>query len=226
MDIIMRIIANLIGGSMRKSANKKRQGEASAVAEELGLEFLPHVDMLQELSGSDLSDSAGPNKQCINCLGGQENELQYKVFQFDFTTGHGKNMEIHRQTVACIELGHSFMADFQVKTKGFFDKLFGAPTNTFEMDDLAFSKTYWTCSTEPTRARNLLSAEVMAWIHAHDWSVESNKGRLLIYKPRWIVDASRMKSFIDDSMRLVTMLEEAASRSSGAGNPQPATAGV
>lgn len=221
--MLMRIIANLIGGSMRKSDNKKRRNAANAAAGELGLEFLPHVDMLGELTGSDLSVSAGPSKQCINCLGGQENGLDFKVFQFDFTTGFGNKKEIHRQTVAMIELGHSFMAEFQVKTKGFFDKLFGAPTNTFEMNDGVYSQYYWTCSTEPTRARDLLNPEVMAWIHANGWSVESNKGRLLVYKPRKVVDASRMKDFIDGSMKLVTMLENAAARSNGvSGEQQPA----
>lgn len=215
MDIVMRLVANLIGGLWRKSANKKRQNNVNAVAEEMGLEFLPHVNMLHEFEGSDLSITAGSNKYCINCFGGDAAGIEFKVFEFNFVTGAGKNQNLHSQTVCCINMGHSCLPDFQVKQKGFFSKLFGKPVNTFEIQDEVFEKNFWLTSTEPSIARTLFNQEVKAWVHANDWSVESCKGRLLIYKAGTVVNHASLKNFLTGSLELMAKLEDAQS------NPAP-----
>lgn len=209
MNIILRLIAELIGGMLRGRANRKREEQVQAVADELGLEFMPHVDMLHELSGSDLSISAGPNKACKNCFGGVEEGIRFKVFEFCFVMGCGNSQQVHRQTVACINLAHDCLPDFQVKSKGFFSKLFGKPINAFDTQDPVFGNEYWTCSTEPRRALSFFTEEVKAWIRAHDWSVESNKGRLLVYKAGLVLNESRLKDFLVDSLQLMSKLEDA-----------------
>ena len=188
--------------------NYRRKKKVEAVAAELGLEFQSKVELLHELNGFDLL-AKGRNHKSFNCFGGEADGVAFKIFQLKFNTGHAKRRQIHSQTVALIKLDHLVLPDFQVTAKCFFSKLFSKPENRFEVQDVKFSKKFWTCSTEVSKTRSLFTPDVIRLLLDEDYSVESKNGRLTIHRFGRTVSHTKLKEFLTNSLQLMMQFEDA-----------------
>lgn len=209
MKLAFIVAILIVGCAISAAVNFYRRLKVKGVAQELGLEFLPKVEIKGELDGCDLFMNSGYAHKFINCFGGQADEIEFKIFEYRYTIGSGKRQKVHSQTVTFIQLPHLELPDFQVKSKGFFGKWFGQPLNTFDVDDAAFANRYWTCGTKSVPARGMFTDEVKALIQSRGWSVEVSRGRLLVYRPGKTVRHAQLKDFLTDSLQFMAHLESA-----------------
>ncbi len=179
------------------------------VAQELGLKFLPMSDMLHQLEGCDLFTNLGHQRECLNCLAGQVDETEFLIFECQFCDDKIIGRNVHLQTVALLSLTDFELPSVQVASKGFFDNRLHASGGSFELDDAAFGKRYWTRSEQKGKASGLFTDEVKALIQSRGWSLEISRDRLLIFRPGNIVEPSQLREFLKLCVQMKGHLESA-----------------
>ena len=101
-----------------------RRNALQAVAEELGLPFYPDGfdGALQDIGHFKLFNTGRAKKQTKAILAESEG-TSLCIFDYQYTTGHGKHSQTHRQSVAAVRSTALQMTDFAMKNEGFFNKL-------------------------------------------------------------------------------------------------------
>lgn len=215
MDLIFVVAFIGIGAATVAAIHHFRRKQVARVAEELGLEFQPKVEMLGELQGFELLVNRGRNQKFVNCFGGEADNTQFKVFEYTYVTGFGRSTKYHSQTVGYIDLSHWELPEFHVQPKSVFSKVFGGPpVNTIEIDP-AFSLNFYTSCLEPPKVRPFFTEDVKYAMTMQNCSVESCRGRLLVYRFGKTVAHAQLKQFLTNSLDIMMKLDAART------NPAP-----
>lgn len=94
---------------------------------------------------------------------GRSDDISFRAFQYQYTTGSGKNRQTHYYTVASCELP-TWMPDLSVSPEGFFDmvgKFFGGQDIQFESHD--FNEKFRITSSNVKFAHDILHPQMMEW---------------------------------------------------------------
>ncbi|MEM7456001.1 MAG: hypothetical protein AAF456_16750 [Planctomycetota bacterium] len=220
--LVVSIVALALGIA---AYNYWRQKKVREVAEGLGLAFLPQAEILAELAGSELTNNSGHSRKCVNCFGGDADGISFKVFEYQFWTGYGRNQVKHSQTICKVDLGNSEIADFTLHPKSMIGNLFKPVVNKMSVDP-AFDGSFNVSSVEPLKARPVFTDSVKRLIQLNRWTVESCRGRLMIYRDRKTIGHRQLKQFLTDSLELMTLLEEASRTPASAVFPQVSTGSI
>ena len=167
---------------------KKRTEKWQNAAEELGLGFYPEGDSATEgrLSRYQLFNS-GRSRKMKNLIQGTTDEVHLAIFDYQYTTGGGKNQHTHKQTVVLVESPQLVIPNFSMRAEGFFDKIggmLGFQDIDFE-EHPKFSQMYVLKGDNETEIREFFNAEIIQFFEAQPAiSVESNLGgSLIFYQP-------------------------------------------
>lgn len=122
--IIGLILVSVVFGAQQ---TKKRTAGLQAAAEELGLSFLDEGagGWEHDLAGFDLM-SRGRGKKYRNVTIAEAPDLKVALFDYQYTTGSGKNRRTHSQSVAAIQSPQLRMPSFRARPEGMFDTIGGA----------------------------------------------------------------------------------------------------
>ena len=123
--IIGGIAALVIGGiAYSYYANKKRRESMQQHAEEMGLTFVLEGDanLLSRLSAFKLFNQ-GRGRKMKNLIQGDSGEVSIAIFDYQYTTGSGKNSHTHNQSIVSLQSSQLVCPDFTMRPEGMFDKI-------------------------------------------------------------------------------------------------------
>lgn len=123
--IIGVIVVFVVGGIIYSMyAEKKRREQLQAAADEMGLTFFLEGDdvLFSRLSAFNLFNQ-GRGRKMTNLIQGDSGEVKIAIFDYQYTTGSGKNSHTHRLSIACLESPDLNCPDFTMRPEGMFDRI-------------------------------------------------------------------------------------------------------
>ena len=180
-----------------------------SVAEDLGLEFQPTVSLLEELDGCGLMINNGDHQKCLNCFGGEAEDIQFCVFEYQYTQWMGRQQKLYSTTVAYINLSQIGLPDFHVQPKSKLGGLLGGNLiNTIKLEP-GFSNAFNISAIQPTEVRSMFTDELKNWFHLNRLEIEVYKGKVLIYRFGKTVPYGELKQFLNCSLEMMMILQNA-----------------
>lgn len=167
-------------------AEKKRREAILVAAEEMGLTFFPEGDatLLERLSGFKLF-SQGRSRKMKNLIQGDSGEVKIAIFDYQYTTGSGKNSHTSNQSVVSLQSAELICPDFTMRPEGMFDKIgsaLGFQDIDFESHDL-FSKSFVLQGSNEEAIRKYFTPSLHDFFAARPRiSVEAQSGTLFFYR--------------------------------------------
>ena len=156
---------------------KKRREALAAAAAQLGFNFSPDPgdQVFNQYDGMGLVPfGQGRSRRASNLLFGQRNGLFWEFFDYQYTTGSGKNRTTHRYAIAAAKVPLAFPPT-RIRPEGMFDKLkglFGFEDINFESEE--FSRRYHVSCPERKRAFDLVHPKMIEFllaVEARDWQL-------------------------------------------------------
>ena len=187
-------------------AAKKRREALEAMAAEWGLEFIAKGDgsLRHRLDRLPLFDK-GRGRKTRNIIESQGRDPQICIFDYQYTTGSGKNSKTHHQTVfAFIAQSGSLPGQFFIGPESFFHGIgeyFGM--QDIDLDEYpVFSKKFVLRGNDEAAARGMISdALVDLLLTERNLTIEADGELLIVYRA-----GRRIKPF-DLSERLTLATE-------------------
>ncbi|MHB8971977.1 MAG: hypothetical protein ACYC3X_19340 [Pirellulaceae bacterium] len=175
-----------MGGAMSLLGEKRRRDAVASIAEQLGLSFVEDggAGLLSELSDLPLF-SRGRSKRITNLIQGETDEVLMAVFDYQYTTGSGKNAHTSRQTVAFFRSPGMNLPRFELKPQNFLHgigKLFGYQDFDFP-SHRKFSRMFVLRGTHEAQLRRVFTADVLSFFETKPQvSVEAQGHDLVFYR--------------------------------------------
>lgn len=199
---------------------KARTEKLRQMAGELGFEFAAEDARLvtEWLAGFHLGGH-GHSKKARNVLRAETPALRLTLFEYHYTTGHGKHQQRHSQVVAAFDFDEPMLPKFELRPEGFFHqigKLFGYQDINFD-DHPKFSKLYLLRGPDEAAVRELFTPDVRELFEVMPgWSVEGHGGRLLAYRADQRPAPEKWREFMDEAYGIAgAFRDKPAGESSG-----------
>lgn len=183
------IVAVVVSGIAAAIAyEKKRKAEIAAVAESLGLTWVPEDDaaIRDRFSGLALFN-LGRGRKMANCMTGDSGEVRISIFDYQWTTGSGKHQHTARVTLVALESPRLRLPPFSIRPENLFDTLggmLGFQDIDFD-DDETFSRLYVLKSPDEAGTRKLFGPPLRQYFVSNPGSNAEGAGRILVqHRPR------------------------------------------
>ena len=207
MEVVLIVAASVAGIGLLIGlvlwAEKKRRDDMQRVAAELGLEFYPKgSEVLQsQLSGFKLF-GAGRSRKLTGLIQGESDEVTLSIFDYQYTTGSGKNSHTHRQTVASMQSTALSICEFSMRAENFLDKL-GNMVGFSDIDFKShpnFSNWFVLKGASETEVRKLFEPNILTYFESkRGISVEGQPGKIIIFRPGSRTKPKDIKNFLAEA---------------------------
>jgi hypothetical protein len=210
--IIGGIIAVALVAAYFSYLQEKKRAEAlRQVAEELQFDFTPKGDggLLGELTGQGLFlFSQGHRKKVYNVLRGRAGGLEVAIFDYDYTTGGGKNSHTHRQSAVAFRFDGPPLPAFSLRPENVWHKigqLFGYQDIDFD-EHPTFSSRYLLRGPDEAAVREVFTDEVLSFYEGMQGvSTEANGDRLLFYRHEKRVKPERIRPLLEEGFKILAV---------------------
>jgi len=199
---IVIAVAMFIGGIiwlMFHVAKKRREGFME-VADSMGLTFYPEgsSEILSQLSDFKLFNQ-GRARKMRNLIHGDSGEVSIAIFDYQYTTGSGKQSHTHRQTIVALQSSQLNCPDFTMRPEGFFDRIgsaLGFQDIDFESHPV-FSKNFVLQSSNEERVRQYFTPELLEFFEGKPGiSLEAQLGKLFFYRTSKCIKPNQTKDHL------------------------------
>ncbi|MFC1573966.1 hypothetical protein ACFL30_02150 [Candidatus Latescibacterota bacterium] len=193
---------------------RKRTEALQAVAASLGLSFtkMASDSFLPSLSRFHLF-SQGRSRKVSNVISGSANEIDLTVFDYQYTTGAGKNSRTRGQTVVLLRSDFLRLPHFSLRPENLFHKIgkaFGYKDIDFDSHP-AFSKEYLLRSEDEQACRDVFTKDVLRYYDKHQGlSTEGDGDSLLFYRASKKVRPAEVRSFVEDGFDVFRLFQAVA----------------
>lgn len=189
--MIALVVVLIVVGIMQA---KKRRQEAARLAAEMGVRFFPHDiwDLPKRYGMFDLF-RRGHSKKALNILNGNVDGRSAAAFDYQYTTGSGKNQTTHHYQAAVLGLPiHA--ARLRLRSEHIFDRVaswVGCDDIDFESDE--FSRRYHVQCEDRRFAYDIFHAQLIDYLLrcGTSPSIEMNGPVLAVYEARGSVENVR-----------------------------------
>ncbi len=186
--LILVVIASLIGLTAWHSHKKSKERTAAfeQQAASMGLQFDPDATGVRDrLIGMKLM-TAGRGQRARNLISGDAGDVKISIFDYQYTTGSGKNSRTHIQTVVALESAEIQAPSFSMRQQnGFLDrigKFFGGQDIDFESHP-KFSEMFVLKGPEEKIIRSFFTPELLTFFESKvGHCVEGAAGQIILYK--------------------------------------------
>lgn len=206
-------ISAIVIGEVQK---RKRARELREAADELGLAFHPDGNSTLESSMSRLEHlRQGRGHVYRNITIADTADVKISIFDFQYTTGHGKSKRHHRQTVVGIESAKLRMPTFRARPEGFFDAIGGAlGFQDIDFDEHPeFSKAFVLKSNSEEQTRNFFDPPLLDFFATRKGLYfEAQNQRFAYYKHRKRVEPTELRSSLEEGYRVFGALRDRLER--------------
>jgi hypothetical protein len=202
--LIVGAVVVLVGGLgyVTWQSEKRRTAALQDLAVRLGFNFVGKV-------GPETVEAMGPfhlfkhghAHQVKNLMRGRAEGADVTLFDYQYTTGGGKDSHTYRQTVALFPgaPGASALPDFTLGPEHWWNKLgkiFGQQDITFEASP-EFSKAYLLKGPNEQAIRAAFGAEALGFLAQNQgWSVQSASGALAVFMASKLCKPEDLQAFL------------------------------
>jgi hypothetical protein len=172
---VLFVVVAIVVVVFTSMAAKKRREALAKVAADNGLEFSPNdpFDLPNYLAGIDTFNQ-GSSRKAENVIHGQWRGRKVIAFDYQYTTGSGKNRHTH-QLSACLQPVGVRVPGVVIRPETFLDKaagFVGFEDIDFESDE--FSREFFVKSDDRKFAYDICHPQMMSWLLANGrgWSVQ------------------------------------------------------
>lgn len=207
---VIMIAVGVIGGIIAMSIffDRKRIGGLQEAAGALGLQFDESASQISSAmtNGFELFDR-GRWPKSRNLIYGESNGTDVWIFDFQYTTGSGKNQSTHHQTVCIFSTTELQLPRFNLYREGLLSRI---GSGVFGMQDIDFdthpdfSKMYVLKGDSEVQIRELFHEQLLSFFETQDKNlcVEGMGERLLVYRKRTKVKPNAVKEFLGEGFGL------------------------
>lgn len=167
---------------------KKRRAKMAEVAESLGLEYFPKGNeaFSAQLGRFNLMGQ-GRARKLTKLILGTTDDVRIAIFDYQYTTGGGKNSQTHKQTVTAVQSGQINAPDFVLRPESIFSRmggLLGFKDIDFDSHP-RFSKMFVLKGSNDVAIREFFSPAMLDFFEEQKGiSLEAVPGMILFYWPR------------------------------------------
>lgn len=204
------------------AAASKRRKALQALAESLGFTYQASADpsILRLLPPFQLF-SAGRAQRVDNLLEGSTESTQVQIFDWQYTTGGGKNTVRHKTTVVIIHAQDLDLTSFYCRPENLLDWVgltFDGKDIDFD-DRPLFSKKFHLHGNLEKRVRKLFDVEVCEFFEGHlGMYAEGSRQWLVYYKNDAQVRVDEIRQRFQDAFQLYLLLKVRAADSDESGS--------
>lgn len=195
-------------------AGRKRRKELAAVAETLNFSFSedPGVFLLPLLADFELGGH-GHGKKGRNVMTGKSGDIDVTIFDFQYTTGSGKNSHTYLQTVGVFTSSALNLPTFALRPEHIFHKIggvFGYQDIDFDRHP-EFSKKYLLRADDEEACRAVFTGPVLRYFEGQKHIHTEGKGHtLLFYRQSKKVRPSDIPAFLQDGFGVFSLFKNPA----------------
>lgn len=193
-------------------AGKKRTAAMREVARTMGFVYEDEPDLaaiaenVQDLLLFNIGHSRTPRR----LMRGKLADRETSILDYRYTTGSGKNSQVHSQTVVVFPGGGPGLPPFQLSPEGFLHGLaevFGAQDIDFTENE-EFSKRYLLKGPDEAAIRKAFTIDVLSWFAgAPGWSVQTANGQLMVFRGGKLVAPAEIPAFAADALRIAGLFK-------------------
>ena len=181
---VLALIAGIVMLSYRME--RKRTEALAAACQGMGLTFEPEGDLASLQAQGDLPlYNHGHSKKLKNVMSGQIRDRDVRIFDYQYTTGGGKNSHTWMQTVALFPRAGERLPEFLLAPENIFHKIgqvFGYQDIDFDTSP-DFSAHYLLRGPDEMAIRSAFSADALAFFgQRQGWHVEVKDHTVGIYR--------------------------------------------
>lgn len=213
--IIAAVVFFIIGGiAWSIYANKKRREAILATAESMGLTFFKDGDqaLLSHFSSFKLFNQ-GRGRKMKNLIQGDSGEVKIAIFDYQYTTGGGKNSHTFNQSVVSLQSPELVCPDFTMRPEGLFDKV-GSALGFQDIDfdsHPKFSKLFVLQSSNEEAIRNYFSPQLLEFFESKKGvSVEAQPGSMFFYRSGKRIKPDQIKDNLAQAYEIFGMMVDNA----------------
>jgi hypothetical protein len=202
----------LIGGILVLSLRYERQRTEAlaAVCQGLGLTFEPEGDLDAMRGQGDLPlYDHGHSKKLKNVMSGQVRDRDLRIFDYQYTTGSGKNSHTWMQTVALFPRAGAGLPDLLLAPENLFHKIgqvFGYQDIDFDSSP-DFSSHYLLRGPDEMAIRSAFSADALSFFgQQQGWHVEVRDHTVGIYRAGKRCKPEDVATFLADAQGVLRAL--------------------
>ena len=192
---------------------KKRTKAFMLLSSKYGFRFEknPADDIVKELNYFSLF-KRGRSKKVYNVISMTKDNVSWKVFDYRYATGSGKNSSIHNQTVALQQIANLKLPFFSITPESFFHRIgdvFGYSDIDFE-EYPEFSKNYFLKGSDEEEIRKLFSKDVIRYFEQEKniINIEAAGDVILVYKPSKRIKPVELSSFMKKAEEVVSVFHK------------------
>ena len=195
-------------------ANKKRIEGFEKEAEAMGLKFTQHPDasVAQRYNQFKLFNR-GRSRRINNLIEGDSGDVTLLIFDYQFTTGSGKNSRTHHQTIASLKSSQLNIPSLTIHPEGFLSRI----GNKMGFQDIdfdshpTFSKMFVLKGDNEEAIRNFLKPPMLEYFEAHQGiSLEASGDTLFFYTPNRQIKPDEIKDLLSRAYEVFGVLTEPA----------------
>lgn len=188
--------------------DKKRTNELEETAAELGLKFVKYADQVTNEARMRFElFSKGRGRKSWNAIYGETGGTGVWIFDYQYTTGGGKNSTTHYQTVICFASTNLNLPRFNLYPEGMMSRI---GSSVFGMQDIDFdthpdfSKKYVLKGDSEDMIREAFHEDLLSFFELQDKElrVEGDRDQLLMYRPRRKVKPLQIQDFLAEGFRV------------------------
>ncbi len=207
--LVIGIVFYLI---VRAALEQQRMEQLRAVADRMGFSFSAQGDPVLEgrVEGFRLF-SQGRSRRIHNVMRRKIHDIDVTLFDYRYTTNHGKSSKIQYQSVVLFETGRLDLPGFTLRPKHVFHRIanaLGWQDISFE-DHPVFSESYLLQGQDEDRIRLLFDEESLLYYTRHpDLHTEGYGRRLVFYRGGRRVDPQGMEAFLQQGLDVLDVFME------------------
>ncbi|HAA11384.1 MAG TPA: hypothetical protein DCE41_06635 [Cytophagales bacterium] len=195
-------------------SDKKRREKMAAVAEQMGMHFIPKDTdkaFLGLMKTFQLGQK-GNSRSATNMMKAEAGTLKTLLLDYYYQVGSGKSAQRLNQSVAIFEQDPWNWPQFILRPEHFGDRIksaFGKDDIDFD-DSPVFSKKYFLAGPDEAQLRTFFTAEMRGFFEEHQgWYVETQSNRILLCRQGKRRKPDQMVNFLQEGLLIKDKLEAA-----------------
>ncbi|MGE5359871.1 MAG: hypothetical protein ACM3NQ_12710 [Bacteroidales bacterium] len=195
---------------LARRARNQRKEAMQRTASTIGFAFEEKGDVEGLRARADLPlFGHGHTKRASNAMTGRLGDQEVIVFDYQYTTGGGKESHTWRQTVALFPRGGGRLPDFTLAPENVFHKIgqvFGYRDIDFESHP-EFSTCYLLRGNDESAIRAAFPPAALSYLEQHrGWNVEVHDGTAAVYRSGKRVKPEDLASHLEDTRAILRVL--------------------
>ena len=191
-------------------AEKKRTEKLADAASEHGLEFAEKDEaLLGKMQVFELFNK-GHSRKMKNVMKATTEVAQMAIFDYQYTTGHGKNQTTHSHTVVSMDSTELQMPSFSMYPEGFFQRI-GSMLGFQDIDfdsNPEFSNAFVLKGDDEEAVRRFFDAELLDFFAKRKGiSIETKPGTF-IYRRGGRVKPEEIRALMDEAFQVYSTIVE------------------